>query len=65
MIAHRLSTVKNADKIYAFKDGHVQEKGTHDELMSMEGIYHSLVMRQLQQEEEEETELKHNLVRIY
>ena len=37
VIAHRLSTIRKADRIYALRDGHVQESGTHDELMSREG----------------------------
>ncbi len=39
MIAHRLSTVMNADRIYAFDEGKCVESGTHDELMDKEGIY--------------------------
>lgn len=42
VIAHRLSTVKNADIILVFKDGNVIEQGNHDELMSMGGFYASL-----------------------
>ncbi len=39
MIAHRLSTVTNADCIYVLADGKVAESGTHDELVSANGIY--------------------------
>ena len=39
MIAHRLSTVMNADKIYVLDDGRLTESGTHKELMSTEGLY--------------------------
>lgn len=42
VIAHRLSTVKNADVILVFKDGNVIEQGNHDELMAMGGFYASL-----------------------
>lgn len=42
VIAHRLSTVKNADIILVFKDGNVIEQGNHDELMGMGGFYASL-----------------------
>ena len=42
VIAHRLSTVKNADIILVFKDGNVIEQGNHDELMEMGGFYASL-----------------------
>lgn len=39
MIAHRLSTVMNADKIFVMDDGKCTETGTHDELMKMGGLY--------------------------
>jgi len=42
VIAHRLSTVRGADTILVLKDGEVIEAGNHDELMAMEGFYHSL-----------------------
>ena len=39
MIAHRLSTVKNADKIFVMDDGKCVEEGRHDELMQANGLY--------------------------
>ena len=39
MIAHRLSTVMNADRIYVFDDGRCVESGSHDELMKKGGLY--------------------------
>ncbi len=39
MIAHRLSTVKNADQILVFKDGRIAEAGKHEELIGKNGIY--------------------------
>ncbi len=39
MIAHRLSTVMNADRIFVMKDGKCVENGTHDELMNESGLY--------------------------
>jgi len=48
VIAHRLSTVRNATNIVVMKDGRVAEQGTHEQLMQQEGIYVQLVSRQLQ-----------------
>lgn len=42
MIAHRLTTVQNADKIYVLKDGKVAEEGTHAWLMEQNGLYHDM-----------------------
>ncbi|MWG36326.1 ABC transporter ATP-binding protein [Halomarina oriensis] len=42
VIAHRLSTVTNADRIYTMEDGHVVEAGTHEQLLENEGRYASL-----------------------
>ncbi len=39
MIAHRLSTVTNADQIYVLKDGKIAESGTHEGFLKMDGIY--------------------------
>lgn len=41
-IAHRLSTVKNADEICVIHDGHIVERGTHDELLKQDGYYRKL-----------------------
>jgi subfamily B ATP-binding cassette protein MsbA len=46
LIAHRLSTVRNADRIYVLADGRVLEAGGHDELMSRDGLYSSMVRAQ-------------------
>ncbi|KAL3513014.1 hypothetical protein ACH5RR_025731 [Cinchona calisaya] len=48
VIAHRLSTVKSADTVAVVSDGQIVESGTHDELLSRNGIYTALVKRQLQ-----------------
>jgi subfamily B ATP-binding cassette protein MsbA len=42
IIAHRLSTVKNADRIIVLKDGHLVEEGTHESLLALQGEYHAL-----------------------
>ena len=47
VIAHRLSTVRNADLIVAISGGVVMEQGTHDELMKKGGLYSDLVRQQV------------------
>lgn len=47
LIAHRLSTVQNANRIIVFKNGRVEEEGTHSELMARRSEYHSLWNRHL------------------
>lgn len=42
MVAHRLSTVKNADKIFVLKKGELAETGTHEQLLALGGIYKGL-----------------------
>ncbi len=46
IIAHRLSTVRNADMIVVFDDGRIVEKGTHEELVALGGEYASLLKYQ-------------------
>ena len=52
MIAHRLSTVIHADCIYVLKKGEVVENGTHDQLVSQDGAYATLVKTQIAAEEQ-------------
>ncbi|MBI3950507.1 MAG: ABC transporter ATP-binding protein [Acidobacteria bacterium] len=51
IISHRVSTVKDADKIVVLDDGRIVEQGTHDELLALGGIYADLYEKQLLEEE--------------
>ena len=42
IVAHRLSTVKEADVILVMKDGRIIEQGSHEELLDKKGFYHEL-----------------------
>ena len=42
MVAHRLSTITNADTILVMKDGEIVENGTHENLVKKDGVYASL-----------------------
>ncbi|PON31835.1 ABC transporter-like [Parasponia andersonii] len=53
VIAHRLSTVKTADIVVVVYEGQIVESGSHQELLSKDGVYTSLVWRQLQRTKEE------------
>lgn len=51
LIAHRVSTIKNADKILVMEDGEIIEQGSHEELMALKGSYFELFEKQLLEEE--------------
>uniref|UniRef100_A0A4W6CFN4 ATP-binding cassette, sub-family B (MDR/TAP), member 4 n=1 Tax=Lates calcarifer TaxID=8187 RepID=A0A4W6CFN4_LATCA len=70
VVAHRLSTIRNADVIAGFQKGEVVELGTHSELMEKQGVYHTLVTMQVthphssltfQKAEEKEEEAEYEL----
>ena len=48
IVAHRLSTIKNADVILVMNKGNIIEKGTHDELLSKRGFYYNLYNSQFE-----------------
>jgi ATP-binding cassette subfamily B protein/subfamily B ATP-binding cassette protein MsbA len=48
VIAHRLSTIRRADLILLLEEGSVIERGRHEELMAARGVYHGMVMRQME-----------------
>lgn len=49
IVAHRLSTIKNADIIIVMKDGHILETGNHQKLIKKQGFYYDLYMSQFEQ----------------
>ena len=51
-LAHRLSTIVNADMILVLDDGQIIERGRHDELMAKQGFYYNLYMSQFKKQEE-------------
>ena len=56
VVAHRLSTIRNADEIMVISDGNIKEKGTHDELMKENGAYKILYDLQFRDSETHEDE---------
>lgn len=52
VVAHRLSTIRDANEIIVMQKGLVKERGTHHELLAMGGVYKALVSRQLVGEDE-------------
>uniref|UniRef100_F6S2J4 Bile salt export pump n=1 Tax=Ciona intestinalis TaxID=7719 RepID=F6S2J4_CIOIN len=57
VVAHRLSTIRSADKIFAFHEGLLKEEGSHEELLKIkDGVYSNLINMQAGREKEEENE---------
>lgn len=51
LIAHRISTIKNADKIIVLDEGRIAEQGTHNQLLKLNGLYSEMYQNQLLEEE--------------
>ena len=51
IVSHRISTVRDADQILVLDQGRIVERGTHDELVSLDGVYAALYRKQLLEEE--------------
>jgi ATP-binding cassette, subfamily B, multidrug efflux pump len=51
IVSHRISTVRSADQIFVLTNGHVAERGTHDQLVARDGLYAAMYKKQLLEEE--------------
>lgn len=53
VVAHRLSTIQNADLILVVQNGEIIQRGTHEELFAREGKYHNLWSKQMSKDEKQ------------
>jgi len=51
LIAHRLSTVMHADRIYVLEKGHIIESGSHETLLNIKGLYYAMWRQQIGERE--------------
>ena len=51
VIAHRLSTIRDADQVLVIRHGQIIERGTHEDLLAQQGLYHHLYMSQFKGQE--------------
>jgi ATP-binding cassette subfamily B protein len=56
MVSHRLSSVKDADRIYVLDEGEIREQGSHEELVANNGIYADIWFKQRLETELEEAD---------
>ncbi|ELP91576.1 bile salt export pump, putative [Entamoeba invadens IP1] len=61
IVAHRLTTVRHANRICVFHQGEIIESGTHEELMELKGTYYGLVKRQSMEEEVDQETVEQDL----
>eukprot|EP01097_Dermamoeba_algensis_P002411 TRINITY_DN194_c0_g3_i1.p1 TRINITY_DN194_c0_g3~~TRINITY_DN194_c0_g3_i1.p1 ORF type:complete len:688 (+),score=146.99 TRINITY_DN194_c0_g3_i1:612-2675(+) len=58
VVAHRLSTIINADQILVMKDGQIVERGTHSDLLQLQKVYFEMWMRQLETNDDIKSKIK-------
>ena len=56
IVAHRLSTIRNCDKIVVIEKGIIKEIGNHNELIKLNGLYKQLMEKQINQKENKDEE---------